>query len=51
LNKENPIATKLDELSKEIATYTGKKGKKYPKPQKPEPSKTEAKAESKPAKA
>lgn len=25
LNKENPIANKLDELSKEIAIYTGKK--------------------------
>jgi len=25
LNKENSIATKLDELSKEIAIYTGKK--------------------------
>jgi len=25
LNKENPIATKLDELSKEIAIYIGKK--------------------------
>jgi len=25
LNKENPIANKLDELSREIAIYTGKK--------------------------
>jgi len=25
LNKENPIANKLDELSKEIAIYMGKK--------------------------
>jgi len=25
LNKENPIANKIDELSKEIAIYTGKK--------------------------